>query len=92
MVFAEGFVSELGIAELSAGCLEPLVRLSRSEGLTQHELVSHETSVFAIQEPDRHRLATGRLPDRLPYIALEEGDFPPLWDGGLLTKRGHCGR
>ena len=71
MVFAEGFVSELGVAELSAGCLEPLVRLWRSEGPTQHELVGHDTSVFATQEPDRHRLATGRLSDRLLNIALE---------------------
>ena len=79
VVFAEGFVSELGVAEFSAGCLEPLVRLSRSEGPTQHELVGHETSVFAAQEPDRHRLATTRLPDRLTNIELEEVDFPAMW-------------
>ena len=92
VVFAKGFASDLGVAEFSAGCLEPLVRLSRSEGPTQHELVGHETSVFAAKEPDRHRLATGSLPDCLPNTALEEVDFPALWDGGLLTKRGRCGR
>ena len=36
VAFAEGFVSELRVAEFSAGYLERLVRLSRSEGPTRH--------------------------------------------------------
>ena len=52
--------------------------LSRSEGPTRHERAGRETSVFAAQEPERYRLASGRLPDRLPNIALEEVDFPAL--------------
>ena len=93
MVFAEGSVSELGVAEFGTDYLKPSVRLSGPEGATvsEHELIGREASVFSAQEPDRQWLTTGRLSDRLPNVALEEVDCFG-GSGGLFTKRGRCGR
>ena len=63
VVFAEGSVGELGVAQFGADRSESFVDLSCPVGaaVLEHELVDGEQS--AAQEPDRNRPPAGRFPD-----------------------------
>ena len=80
VVLAEGYASELGVAEFGAGCLEPLMGLLGPEGASvlEHELVDRELPFLASEEPDCQWIAAGRLMDSLPDVALIVSDFPDL--------------
>ena len=80
MVFAEGSVGELGVAQFGADRSESIVGLPRPIGaaVLEHELVDREPLVSTAQEPDRQWLTLGDFPDGVPDITLVDVDLSGL--------------
>ena len=80
MVFAEGSVGELGVAQSGADRSESFVGRPHPIGaaVLEHELVDREPPVSTAQEPDRQWLTLGDFPDGVPDITLIDVDLSGL--------------
>ena len=80
VVFTEGSVGELGVAQFGADRSESFVDLLCPVGaaVLEHELVDGEQSVLAAQEPDHNRPPAGFFPDGMPDVAFVDVDLSGL--------------